>query len=54
MALDRVCDVLRLKLIDDSATRLVAQKTIELAQRGVRDSDSLASMVLKDLQPNKS
>jgi hypothetical protein len=51
LALERVCDVLRLKVIDDSATRLVAEKIIELAQRGVRDSDSLASIVLKDLQP---
>jgi hypothetical protein len=34
-ALERVCDALCLKVIDDSATRLVAEKTIALAQRGV-------------------
>jgi hypothetical protein len=53
-ALERVCDALRLKLIDDSATRLVAEKIIELAQRGVRDSDTLVLLVLNDLQPDRS
>ena len=51
LALERVCDALRLKMIDDVATRLVAEKIITLAQRGIRDADTLASMVLKDLQP---
>jgi hypothetical protein len=49
-----VRDALRLKLIDDIATRLVAEKIIKLAQRGIRDPDTLASMVLKDLQPDRS
>ena len=53
-ALERVCDKLRLRVIDDSATRLVAEKIIELAQRGIRDADTLASMVLNDLQPDRS
>ena len=52
-ALERVCDELRLRVIDDSATRLVAEKIIELAQRGIRDADTLASMVLNDLQPDR-
>jgi hypothetical protein len=51
LALERVCDALRLKMIDDVATRLVAEKIIALAQRGIRDPDTLASTVLKDLQP---
>jgi predicted nucleic acid-binding protein len=51
LALERVCDALRL---DDVATRLVAEKIIALAQRGIRDADTLASMVLKDLQPDMS
>jgi hypothetical protein len=51
-ALESVCGTLGLKMVDDKATRLVAEKVIELAQRGVRDSDSLASMVLKDLHPD--
>ena len=54
LALQRACDALRLKAIDDIATRLVAEKIIALAQRGVRDADTLVSMVLKDLQPDKS
>ncbi len=54
LALERVCDVLRLKTIDDIATRLVAEKIIELAQRGIRDPDTPASMVLEDLQPDRS
>lgn len=54
LALERACDALRLKVIDDIATRLVAEKIIVLAQRGIRDADTLASMVLKDLQPDKS
>jgi len=50
LALERVCDALRLKMIDDVATRLVAEKIIALAQRGIRDADTLASIVMKDLQ----
>jgi hypothetical protein len=50
LALERVCDALRLKMIDDVATRLVAEKIIAVAQREIRDPDTLASMVLKDLQ----
>jgi len=53
-ALERVCDALRLKMIDDSATRLVAEKIIELAQRGIRDADALVSVVLEDLRPDRS
>jgi hypothetical protein len=36
-------------LTDDPATRLVATKIIELAQRGVRDAQSLSAMTLKNL-----
>jgi 2',3'-cyclic-nucleotide 2'-phosphodiesterase (5'-nucleotidase family) len=54
LALGRVCDALRLKAIDDIATRLVAEKIIALAHTGIRDADTLASMVLKDLQPDSS
>ena len=34
-ALEEVCEALSLKMVDDAATRLVAEKIIELAQRGV-------------------
>jgi hypothetical protein len=35
------CEVLHLKVGDDPATRFVAEKVIELAQRGIRDPDEL-------------
>ena len=54
LALQRACDALRLKAIDDIATRLIAEKLIELAQRGIRDPDTLASMLLEDLKPDRS
>jgi hypothetical protein len=40
-----------MKLTDDPATRVVAQKIIELAQRGVRDAPTLSEMTLKELKP---
>jgi hypothetical protein len=33
--LENVCEALSLKMIDDAATRFVAEKIFELAQRGV-------------------
>ncbi len=45
-ALKGVCETLSLNLVDDAATRLVAQKIIELAQRGVRDVATLRTMAL--------
>jgi hypothetical protein len=50
VALERVCGELQLSLIDDPATRLVASKIIELAQRGVRSAPSLAAMALQDFK----
>jgi hypothetical protein len=47
LALERVCDALSLKLVDDAATRLIAGKIIELAQRGVQDVSTLTSMTLQ-------
>jgi hypothetical protein len=41
-----VCETLSLKLVDGPETRLVAQKIIELAQRGVRDVATLQAMTL--------
>jgi hypothetical protein len=48
-ALESVCRALGLKLVDDPATRLVAEKIIELVQRGVRDAGTLSAMTLKEL-----
>ena len=42
------CDALHLK-ISDPAARFVAEKVIELAQRGIRDPDMLRTMTLKEL-----
>ncbi len=50
LALERACDALRLKVIDDIATRMVAEKIIKMAQQGIKDPDTLASMVLKDFE----
>jgi hypothetical protein len=49
-ALQSVCDTLSMKVVDDAATRLVARKIIELAQRGVRDAAALRAMTLKEFK----
>ncbi|MFZ2081039.1 MAG: hypothetical protein WAV38_31205 [Xanthobacteraceae bacterium] len=41
------CDALHLKVVDDPATRFVAEKIIELAQRGIRDPNLLCKLTLK-------
>jgi hypothetical protein len=41
------CDALHFK-IGDPAARFVAEKVIELAQRGIRDPDVLRAMTLKE------
>lgn len=50
LALEQVCDALSLKMVDDAATRLIAGKIIELAQRGVQDVSTLTSMTLKEFK----
>jgi hypothetical protein len=49
-ALESVCKTLGLNIVDDAATRLVAQKIIELAQRGMRDVTTLSEAVLEELK----
>ena len=49
-ALKGVCETLSLKLMDGPETRLVAQKIIELSQRGVRDVAALQAMALKEFE----
>jgi hypothetical protein len=46
-ALESVCQTLSLRMIDDSATRLVAEKIIELAHRGVRDVETRSALALE-------
>jgi hypothetical protein len=50
LALESVCETLKLRLTDDANTRLVASKIIELAQRGVRDAPTLSAMTLKEFK----
>jgi hypothetical protein len=45
-----ICEALSLKMVDDAATRIIAEKVIELAQRGVRDGSSLTAMTLKEFK----
>ena len=53
-ALERVCNALGLKMVDDPATRLIAKKIIEQAQGGVRDVSTLTAMTLEEFQQSKS
>jgi hypothetical protein len=53
LALDSVYKTLKLRLADDTNTRLVASKIIELAQRGVRDAPTLSEMTVKSLSTTK-
>jgi hypothetical protein len=48
------CDALHLKVGDDPATRVVAEKVINLAQRGIRDPDTLRTMTLKEFGLDES
>ena len=50
LALETVCGKFGMKLIEDPATRVVALKIIELAQRGVRDAPTLSEMTLQELK----
>jgi hypothetical protein len=47
-ALVAACDALHLKVGDDPPTRFVAERVIELAQRGIRDPDMLCKLTLKE------
>ena len=49
-ALKGACETLSLKLVDGPETRLVAQKIIALAQRGVRDVATLQAMALREFK----
>jgi hypothetical protein len=49
-ALERVCNELGLKVVDDPATRLIAERIIGLAQRGVRDTATLSAATLSEIK----
>lgn len=42
------CEALGLALRDDPATRLVARTVIDLAERGLRDVETLVEMTLRE------
>jgi hypothetical protein len=46
----RTCEALRLEVVDDPATRLVARTIIELAERGLRDEKTLHEMTLREFR----
>jgi len=48
------CEALHLKVGDDPATRFVAEKVIELAQRGIRDPEELRTITLKEFGLDES
>jgi hypothetical protein len=50
LALERVCEVLGLHVIDDAVTNVVAQKIIELAQRGVKGAAELQRLALSKIK----
>jgi len=50
LALETICGKFGMELTDNPATRVVAQKIIELAQRGVRDAPTITEMTLKELK----
>jgi hypothetical protein len=50
LALESVCNTLGLKVIDDAATRLVAEKIIELSQHGVHGVATLHAMTAKEFK----
>jgi hypothetical protein len=50
LALESVCNTLGLKVIDDAATRLIAEKIIELSQHGVHGVATLHTMTVKEFK----
>ncbi len=48
-ALKEACDELGLHRTDDPATRLVAEKIIHLAQRGIRGAVTLQTMAVEEV-----
>jgi hypothetical protein len=50
LALEGVCNTLGLKVIDDAATRLIAEKIIELSLHGVHGVATLHAMAVKEFK----
>ena len=54
IAFEEVCQDLGLRLRDDPATRLVAQKIVQFAQWGIRDAGTLRELTLKEFRQSSS
>ena len=50
LALGNICAEFGMNLTDEPATRVVAQKIIELAQRGVHDTPTLTELTRKEVK----
>lgn len=49
----RACEALRLELVDDPATRLVARTIIGFAERGLKDAETLLEMTLSEFEADQ-
>jgi hypothetical protein len=49
IAFERACTAMGLRSADDQVTQLVAQKIIQLVERGVTGADQLTSLAIKEL-----
>jgi len=49
LALDRACEAMGLHVTNDIATELVAEKIVQLVERGVVGADELCSLAVKEL-----
>jgi hypothetical protein len=54
IAFEEVCQDLDLRLRDDPATRLVAEKIVQFAQWGIRDVETLRALTLKEFRQSSS
>jgi hypothetical protein len=52
IAFEGVCEDLGLRMRDDDATRLVAEKIIKFAKWGIRDAATLRALTLKEFRPD--
>jgi hypothetical protein len=50
LALERACEEMGLRPGSDPATKLVAEKIIELAQRGIRDPERFVKLILQEFR----
>jgi hypothetical protein len=49
IAFERACTAMGLRHANDQVTQLVAQKIVQLVERGVAGADDLSSLAIKEL-----